>query len=129
LAGHGSPYGIAGDIEEFVWGEYSETNWLLMVGTIIFLYFFPLEGFTGTTVGKRILKMKVVREDGSPCTPASSLVRNALRFVDFFPYLLPYALGAWWIYWSPKKQRIGDRAAHTVVIKALSHSSTDKIPA
>jgi uncharacterized RDD family membrane protein YckC len=33
----------------------------------MFLYFIILEGIVGATIGKMALKMKVVKEDGSPC--------------------------------------------------------------
>ena len=82
-----------------------------------FLYFSILEGYAGTTIGKRVLKMRVAKEDGSACGIGSSLVRNILRFVDAIPYPLYFA-GAYWVDKSPKKQRLGDRIAHTVVIGA-----------
>jgi len=85
--------------------------------SIQFLYFAILEGYTGTTIGKRALKMKVAKEDGSACGMGASLIRNILRFVDAIPYPLYFA-GAYWVDKSPKKQRLGDRVAHTVVIGA-----------
>ena len=97
-------------------------GWLALIYffAIQFTYFFILEGLKGATLGKRALKMKVARDDGSPCGMRPSLIRNILRFVDFAPYiLLPYAVGALFIYggWPQKKnQRIGDIAAHTVVV-------------
>lgn len=83
--------------------------------SIQFLYFSILEGYSGMTVGKRALKMKVVNEDGSPCGVGPSLIRNILRFVDAIPYPL-YIAGAYWVDKSTKRQRLGDRVAHTVVI-------------
>ena len=85
-------------------------------GLIMFLYFVVLEGSTGATIGKKLLKIKVVREDGSTCGFGPSLVRNILRIVDALPAL--YIIGMILIARSDKKQRLGDKLAKTVVIKA-----------
>lgn len=61
------------------------------------------------------MKMKVVREDGSPCRLGPSVIRNILRIVDILPFL--YIVGMVLIARSGKKQRLGDRVAHTVVVR------------
>jgi len=86
---------------------------------IAFLYFTLLEGRYGQTVGKMALKMKVVREaDHSPIGYAEAAVRSVLRIIDLIPFVAPYLLGAILIWSSDKKQRLGDRVAHTVVVRA-----------
>jgi uncharacterized RDD family membrane protein YckC len=85
---------------------------------IIFVYFWLLEGAYGQTVGKMAVKIKVLREDGSKIDYADSAARNILRPIDLIPYVIPYLLGAILIWSSDKKQRLGDRVAHTVVVKA-----------
>lgn len=85
---------------------------------VFFLYFILLEGAYGQTVGKMAVKIKVVREDGIKIDYADATVRNILRVIDLIPYFIPYLLGAILIWSSDKKQRVGDRAAHTVVVKA-----------
>ncbi len=82
---------------------------------IIFGYFVLMEGAYGQTVGKMAVKIKVTREDGSKISYADAVVRNVLRIIDG---LLAYLIGAILIWTSDEKQRLGDRAAHTVVIKA-----------
>lgn len=91
--------------------------------SIQFVYFLVLEGLTGTTIGKRIFKMKVTKEDGSKCGVGPSFVRNILRLVDGVPYLVPYVLGAYFVSKSTKRQRLGDRVAHTVVVSRSSAKS------
>ncbi len=84
------------------------------------LYFTLLEGYYGQTVGKMALKIKVVREaDGGPIDYSQAAVRTVLRVIDLIPYFIPYLLGAILIWSSDnhKKQRLGDRIAHTVVIR------------
>ncbi len=86
---------------------------------IAFLYFTLLEGRYGQTVGKMALKMKVVRDpDHMPIGYAEAAVRTVLRVVDLIPFIAPYLLGAILIWSSDKKQRLGDRVAHTVVTRA-----------
>jgi uncharacterized RDD family membrane protein YckC len=85
---------------------------------IFLLYFILLEGAYGQTVGKMAVKIKVLKEDGTKIDYADAAVRNILRIIDAIPYFVPYLLGAILIWTSDMKQRVGDRAARTVVVKA-----------
>ncbi|HWQ19767.1 MAG TPA: RDD family protein [Methanotrichaceae archaeon] len=90
--------------------------WYNLVSFLIYLgYYTYLEGTRGQTIGKMVMKIKVVREDGGKIDMNAAFTRNILRVVDgFFAYLI----GAILILRSPKKQRLGDSVAKTVVIKA-----------
>lgn len=70
--------------------------------------------FGGQTVGKMILKIKVVRVDGAPVEWYNLLVRWMLRIVDI--WIFSPSIGILSILLSDKKQRVGDAAAGTVVI-------------
>jgi uncharacterized RDD family membrane protein YckC len=96
------------------YGWRAATPWLITL-----LYFVVLEGLLGATVGKFLTGIRVVRDDGTKLAWSASLVRNLLRVVDAIPYVLPYLLGAV-VMWTggERKQRVGDRAAHTVVIRS-----------
>jgi uncharacterized RDD family membrane protein YckC len=85
---------------------------------IFLLYFIVLEGAYGQTAGKMAFKIKVVREDGTKIDYTDAVVRNVLRLIDLIPYFIPYLLGAIFIWTSDTRQRLGDRVAHTVVVKA-----------
>ena len=85
---------------------------------IFLLYFILLEGAYGQTVGKMAVKIKVVQEDGTKIDYAGAAVRNILHVIDAIPFFIPYLLGALLIWTSDRKQRVGDRAASTVVVKA-----------
>jgi len=85
-------------------------------GLIVLLYFAILEGTMGATLGKKLVKIKVVREDGSACGIGPAFVRTLLRIIDGLPFL--YIIGMVPIARSDKKQRLGDRLAKTVVVKA-----------
>lgn len=70
--------------------------------------------FNGQTVGKMLMKMRVVRLDGTPVHWSNLLVRWMLRLVDIWIFL--GSIGILSILFSEKRQRVGDAAAGTVVI-------------
>ncbi|MFP4116777.1 MAG: RDD family protein [Candidatus Aenigmatarchaeota archaeon] len=82
---------------------------------IMFFYAFLLEGYIGQTIGKMVMGIVVVKENGEPCDYLASFVRNLLRIVDGLFY---YLVGLVAIILSNKRQRIGDHIANTVVVKA-----------
>ncbi len=90
----------------------------LISALIDFFYFVLLQGAYGQTVGKMAVKIKVVREDGSKIDYVDAAVRTILLLIDAIPYVIPFLLGAILIWTSDRKQRLGDRAAHTIVVKA-----------
>ena len=83
---------------------------------ILFLaYYAGLEATRGATLGKMLLGLRVLKEDGSPLDVQAALIRNILRIVDG---LFVYLVGAILVWKSDKKQRLGDRVAHTVVVRS-----------
>jgi uncharacterized RDD family membrane protein YckC len=89
---------------------------LTAYGLIVILYYAILEGTMGATVGKKVVKIKVVKDDGSACGIGPAFVRTLLRVIDALPFL--YIIGLVLIARSEKKQRLGDRLAGTLVVKA-----------
>ncbi len=82
-----------------------------------FVYFSVCEGVLGTTLGKRVFGLRVVRAaDGRPCGPFAAVVRTVLRLVDNILLSLP---GITFIISSPRRQRLGDRAAKTLVVSEV----------
>ncbi len=70
--------------------------------------------FNGRTVGKMLLKIKVVKLDGSPVHWSHYMTRWMLRLVDIWLFLC--AIGLLTLIFSERRQRLGDMAAGTVVI-------------
>jgi uncharacterized RDD family membrane protein YckC len=70
----------------------------------------------GQTVGKRLLGLRVVDAAGLRLEPSQVIVRNLMRFVDGLPAF--YLLGGIASIVSQHRQRLGDLAAGTVVIRA-----------
>jgi uncharacterized RDD family membrane protein YckC len=93
---------------------------IVVIGIIIsLLYFILLLGHFGQTAGMMVVKIKVVKEaDYSAISYSEAAIRTILLYIDEIPYFIPYLLGAILIWTSDKKQRLGDRVAHTVVLKA-----------
>ena len=89
----------------------------ILLFVIGFAYFIVLEAVAGGTLGKLIIGIRVYTVDGQPISWGASIIRNLLRIVDglFF-----YLVGAILVWTSDKKQRLGDRAAKTVVAKKMS---------
>ena len=82
---------------------------------IVLGYYIVAEAVWGKTLGKRLMGLRVAKLDGSAPGTGGSLVRNLLRIVDSLPFL--YLIGLIVMLVTEKKQRIGDLAASTVVIR------------
>lgn len=87
--------------------------------------------FQGQTVGKMIMKIQVVKLDGTPVSWGDYMVLWAMRLVDIWAFL--GSLGFLFIVFSEKSQRIGDHAAGTVVINkknyvGLDHTLLEEVP-
>ncbi|MBI3651671.1 MAG: RDD family protein [Acidobacteria bacterium] len=90
---------------------------VLILFAIYWGYFVLFETFwSGQTPGKRIMKLRVVREDGRPIRFFEAFIRNLLRIIDILPPF-SYAIGVTTIIFSPRSKRIGDLVAGTVVVK------------
>ncbi len=80
---------------------------------ITFLYHFISEASFMTTVGKAAMGLHVGIEDGGSRIGGAAL-RNVLRLVDGIG---AYLIGFLFATFSLKRQRVGDRVGHTVVLE------------
>lgn len=90
-------------------------------GIIVFVflvhwgYFTLFEAFwNGQTPGKKICKLRVIRDSGRQITLFESMTRNFLRIIDELPGI--YAVGVVTMLCNPQNKRLGDLAAGTLVI-------------
>jgi len=98
---------------------------------IIILFFFPvmiysvtLESiFEGQTIGKKIVKIKVVKIDGYQASFGDYLIRWLFRIVE--NNMLGGLIGLISICISDKTQRMGDMAAGTAIITLKNNISID----
>ena len=79
--------------------------------------------FRGQTVGKKLLRLRVVDASGLRLQFHQVVMRNLLRFVDMLPAF--YLLGGVVSLLSPRAQRLGDLAAGTIVIHQPKQSEPD----
>lgn len=71
-------------------------------------------GWRGQTIGKRVLRLRVMDAQGLRLQFHQVLLRNLLRFVDLLPAC--YFVGGAACLFSKRSQRLGDLAANTVVV-------------
>ncbi len=70
--------------------------------------------WSGRTLGKRVLSLRVVTEGGHPLRFGDSLLRNLLRAADFLPG--GYAIGLLVMGRDARFRRLGDLVAGTIVV-------------
>ncbi len=76
-------------------------------------YWVWMTGTFGATVGKMVLKIKIVKEDGSNVGYLTAFVRELASYLSF----LIFGLGFLNIIWDGKKQSWHDKIAKTLVVK------------
>ncbi|MDR0878755.1 MAG: RDD family protein [Treponema sp.] len=105
-------------------------RWMMLILLFLIDWFYHVIFellFRGQSPGKRIMGIRVVRSDGSPVNPGSSLLRNLLRFADTFFFLCPIALIT--MSASGGFRRLGDWAGGTLVIYAAGATSAPPLRA
>ena len=93
----------------FIWGYY---------------IFFELR-WNGSSPGKHLVGIRVIRGDGTPITLAESVIRNLIRLVDFLP--AAYGLGLVTMFIDGKARRLGDMAANTLVVREQTAVSLESL--
>lgn len=116
FGGGGAPAGQwLGELPNWIIAGLLIAIFLLFAG-----YFILFEWlWDGQTPGKRLLKLRVIREDGRPITLWEAAARNLLRIFDAVPgFVIPiYSIGLIAVFISNRDQRVGDIFAGTVVIR------------
>ena len=123
--------------EEFVPADWQTRSLAFLIDMILFVSFFYGLGashhfwgvflsmiyivfrdglFSGQSVGKKVMGIRVVHKDGRPISFVDSSFRNVLFLV---PYLMPLTLPVETValFRSPDRLRLGDRIAKTRVIR------------
>ena len=82
---------------------------------IIWGYFTLFEAFwKGQTPGKRVMRLRVIKDTGRQITFFEALARNLVRVIDYLPSL--YLAGVITMLCNKRNKRLGDYAAGTLVI-------------
>ena len=95
---------------------------LLSVPLIWFLYFFIFEGAFGTTPGKALHRLKVIKKDDGRLNWGQAAIRSLFSLVETNP------IGAIVILATAKNQRIGDLVAGTLVVNKEKVFQAEMLP-
>lgn len=88
---------------------------IIVIFIVNYGYFFFLEFFTGgRTLGKKIVGIRVIQDNGHSITLLSSFIRNIMRLIDALP--TGYFLGIIMVFFHSKHKRLGDLVAGTIVV-------------
>ncbi|MEW5915661.1 MAG: stage II sporulation protein M, partial [Gemmatimonadota bacterium] len=89
----------------------------LLLFAILWGYYVFFEGLAdGQTPGKRLLRLRAVRDGGYSVTFAASAVRNLVRLLDMQP-LFTYGVAIASVILTKRGKRLGDLAAGTIVVR------------
>jgi uncharacterized membrane protein SpoIIM required for sporulation/uncharacterized RDD family membrane protein YckC len=113
---------LAGGTLSASWGAA-----LVILGQFVLMwgYYVLFEGLMdGQTPGKRIHRLRVVRDGGYSVTFATSAVRNLVRLVDMQPGLF-YLVGIGSTLVTKRGKRLGDLAAGTFVVREEFRKTDD----
>jgi uncharacterized RDD family membrane protein YckC len=93
----------------------------------LFIYYVLLEGIFGASIGKLVFRMRVVMIDGSRPTGVAIVLRNLIRIPEAWLLYIPAGVSS---LASSRRQRLGDHAARTVVVRraALGGAATSVPP-
>jgi uncharacterized RDD family membrane protein YckC len=81
-------------------------------------YYFACESGGGQTIGKRVMRLRVVRADGGHAGMGEIFVRTILRVIDGIAFYLVGLVVM--LVTGKRRQRLGDLAAGTVVVDAAA---------
>jgi uncharacterized RDD family membrane protein YckC len=78
--------------------------------------------WSGQTPGKRLVGLRVMRENGYPIRPIDAVIRNLVRIVDWLPGL--YGVGVLTMLLNKRSRRLGDYASGTIVVREASRGGS-----
>lgn len=84
---------------------------VVVVDIAYFVFFWST---SGVTLGNRVMKIQVVKADGS----ALNWGTGVIRYVGYVISTIVIFIGLLWVLWDPNKQGWHDKMAHTVVIRS-----------
>jgi uncharacterized RDD family membrane protein YckC len=117
--------------KDFVGGALIDTAAKWFVAAVVFFYFLLYWGYfslfeafwNGQTPGKRLLKIRVIKDTGRQITLFEALARNLLRVIDMLPPNF-YLVGVISMVCNKEQKRLGDFVAGTIVV----HERSDDQP-
>ena len=115
----------AATLQDILKASRAAPGWLMPLEyALVFVYFTLFELF-GTTPGKRVFRMAVLRDGGTKASPTAVVVRNLVRIPEMYLLYLPSAVSC---LVSPRRKRLGDFAARTVVVRSAAAPAAGRAP-
>jgi uncharacterized RDD family membrane protein YckC len=104
-------------------GKWFVAFMILVVFLMLWGYFALFEAFwRGQTPGKRVMKLRVIKDSGRQITLFEALARNLVRIIDYMP--AAYLAGVITMLCNKRNKRLGDLVAGTLVV----HERADEAP-
>lgn len=98
-------------------GAWAVALLYLLLFAILWGYYVLFEGLAdGQTPGKRLLKLRAVRDGGYSVTFGASAVRNLVRLLDMQP-VFTYGVAIASVILNKRGKRLGDLVAGTIVVR------------
>ena len=102
---------------------FSTGSGALLIGLFALAVFLVTAGYfmlfeilwSGQTPGKRLVGVRVIRENGYPIRPVDAVIRNLVRIVDWLPGV--YGVGVLTMLLNKRSRRLGDFASGTIVVR------------
>jgi uncharacterized RDD family membrane protein YckC len=114
------------------WGDVGPEGNVVLTGSPVFLLLLATAAFwilpewlLGATLGKWACDLRVTTLSGANISFMQALKRNVLRLLDFFGF---YLVGFVTASLTPKRQRLGDLWAKTIVVSTKSHQAVAEAP-
>src|SRR5688500_2513888 len=109
-------------------GSWGIALLIIVQFALLWGYYVLFEGLMdGQTPGKRLHRIRVVREGGYSVTFGASAVRNLVRVIDMQP-LFFYLVGMISVLATKRGRRLGDLVAGTIVVREDAHRGAPAAP-
>ena len=95
--------------------------WFFCLSWTLVAYLTVCEVFFSTTPGKKALQIKVVNHEGQRPSIRQALTRNLIRVIELYGNLIFVVLVL--LFFTHKRQRLGDLMARTMVVMKNPHPS------
>jgi uncharacterized RDD family membrane protein YckC len=115
-------FGVSGLVQSSPAGIWAIAILIFAFFLLFYGYFILFEAiWNGQTPGKRLTRIRVIKDSGQPITAIDAVARNLLRIIDQLPAV--YGIGVLCAWISPQCKRLGDYVAGTVVVHEKSFES------
>jgi uncharacterized RDD family membrane protein YckC len=104
--------------------ENADTGVLTVLGVLLGFLLIPagyealLVARDGQTLGKKVLRIRVVSDTGGRVVFANALARWFVRTLLVWLFWIPYVIDCLWPLWDRRNQSLHDKAARTIVVDA-----------